>query len=130
MRAIVFVGVALAVVSVVGCGGKEAPGVDPTVPVKGKVSLDGKPLASGEISFAVEGKPPQIATITDGSYTGQAMVGENRVEISVYETGKDELTGDPTKVNKLPARFNTESTLKATVAESGANEFPFEVKSN
>lgn len=130
MRPLVFIALAAVVaVGLAGCGSAAGVPLDETIPVQGKVQLDGQPLAEGEITFSVDGKPPQIAPITDGAYSGQALVGENRVEIAVYKTETDAMTGDPMKINTLPARFNTQSTLKAPVTASGPNQFDFEVQS-
>jgi hypothetical protein len=50
--------------------------------VKGKVTYNGKPIAKGQITFALEGRPPSTMDIEDGKYTGQAMVGSNKVSVS------------------------------------------------
>jgi hypothetical protein len=130
LRSIVFVSIALLAFQLVGCGSKAGVPLDATVPVQGKVLLDRKPLAEGEIKFAVDGKPPQILRITEGVYSGQAVAGENRIEIAVYKTETDSMTNTPVKVNTLPARFNFQSTLKASVASGSPNDFDFEVQSN
>ena len=129
MRAFVFAGLVSAVVGLVGCGGAEGVPLDPTVPVQGNVQLDGKPLAEGEITFQVDGKPPQITAITSGAYSGKALVGENRVSVAVYKTETDSMTNDTVKVNTLPARFSTQTTLTAPVTQDGPNQFDFEVQS-
>jgi hypothetical protein len=129
LRALVLVGVVSCFVIVTGCSKATGVPLDPTVPVQGNVQLDGKPLAEGEISFAIDGKPAQISPITNGAYSGKALVGQNRVSVAVYKTETDSMTNDPVKVNTLPPRFNTQSTLSATVAESGANQFDFQVQS-
>jgi len=129
LRFSVFASFVLMSMGLIGCGGGGGNAVDPTVPVQGNVQLDGKPLPEGEITFAVDGKPPQIAAITNGAYSGKAMAGQNKVSVAVYKTETDSMTNQPTKTNTLPARFNTQSTLKATVAESGANQFDFQVQS-
>ena len=127
MRALVLTSVVLA--GFLGCNRDTGQPLDPTVPVQGNVQLDGKPLADGEITFAVDGKPPQIAPITNGAYNGKAVVGQNRVSVAVYKTETDAMTNDPVKVNTLPPRFNTQTTLSAPVTESGPNKFDFEVQS-
>jgi hypothetical protein len=116
-------------VGLLGCGGNSGVPLDETVPVQGKVQLDGQPLPDGEIIFSVDGKPPQIIPIKGGAYNGKAMVGDNRVELAVYKMEIDSMTNDEQKVNTLPARFNTQTTLKAPVTEGGPNNFDFEAQS-
>ena len=64
--------------SVVGCGGEKKV----YAKVKGMVTFNGKPLDKGEITFSVPGKPPTLITISDGKFSGQALVGANTISIS------------------------------------------------
>jgi hypothetical protein len=119
----------LVVLLTAGCSGKKEP---PSVPVKGKVTLDGKDLPEGEITFIVFGHAPNIVPIKDGAYSGKAMVGKNRVEIRAYKQGpplSTDPSGPPTKVNYVPDRYNGHTTLEADVTAGGANDFPFTVTS-
>src|SRR5581483_39375 len=73
---------ALAVaIGIVGCGKSGAPSY---ANVSGAVTYNGKPIEKGQITFARDGRPPTQADIVDGKYTGQAMVGSNRVSITAY----------------------------------------------
>jgi len=65
---------------VVGCG----PGGEKLTyaNVKGTVTYNGKPIDKGQITFAVEGRPPSSIDIVDGKFAGQAMVGSNKVSVS------------------------------------------------
>jgi len=65
---------------VVGCGGADKP--PPYANVSGTVSFNGKPLEKGTITFATDGRPPSVLDIVDGQYSGQALVGSNKVSIS------------------------------------------------
>jgi len=67
----------LLLATVVGCQGKPR-----YTNVKGTVTFNGKPIDKGEIFFTVEGQTPSSMDIVDGKYTGQAMVGSNRVSVS------------------------------------------------
>lgn len=117
----------------VGCsGGKNAP--PKLVDVKGAVTLDGKPMPEGDIRFIVDGQPPKSLPIKGGSYSGKVFVGKNRIEIVAYKAAPPSSSGLSTddqnqKINYLPDRYNTQSTLTAEVASSGANDFPFTVTS-
>src|SRR5437016_4096951 len=53
--------------------------------VKGTVTYNGKPVEKGQITFAVEGKPPATSDIVDGKFSGQAMVGSNKVSVSALK---------------------------------------------
>ena len=107
-------------------------------PVSGTVTLDGKPLPAGRIIFQtvslglIDSMP-----IEDGRFSGRAVAGERRVQVSVIEDRK--FTGLPmpgvkqpetVATETLPARYNVASTLTATVQESGPNEFAFELTSD
>ena len=68
--------------TLVGCGGG---GDQPKFAnVSGTVTYNGKPLEKGQITFSTEGRAPAAADIVDGKYTGQAMVGQNRVAIAAF----------------------------------------------
>src|SRR5688572_12933775 len=86
----------------VGCGKKvESP---KTAEVKGKVTLDGSPLASGKIVFeGGPGVPSAELDIKDGAYSGQVEVGSKTVRISSFKTvpqkgpmGKDQTMQEET----------------------------------
>jgi len=116
---------------VIGCQ-ESAPSLPPTVPVKGTVNLDGKVMAEGEIVFAMPGQPGIYLPVANGTYAGDANIGKNKVEIRAFKANnaKSGLASDVgTKMNYLPAQYNTNSKLEANVIQSGANEFKFDVKS-
>jgi len=69
-----------------GCGPAEVK-PPPTADVKGNVKLNGQPMASGEIIFAVEGQPSQTIAIANGAYAGKANVGKNQVKIFFLQRG-------------------------------------------
>lgn len=122
---------ALGSFAMTGCSSStNAPKV---APVSGAVTLDGKPLPSGEIIFTAEGYGT-IVPIIDGAYKGEASIGLNRVQIFSYrEGGKAVMMGGEKfggeKENFIPARFNADSKLTADVKEGGPNENKFEVLS-
>jgi hypothetical protein len=69
----------LVLATVVGC----QKGDKPTYAnVKGTVTYNGKPIEKGQITFALEGRPPSTMDIVDGKFSGQAMVGSNKVSVS------------------------------------------------
>src|SRR5207253_8224988 len=65
--------------TVVGCQRGDKPTY---ANVKGTVTFNGKPIEKGQITFALEGRPPSTMDLVDGKFAGQAMVGSNKVSVS------------------------------------------------
>jgi hypothetical protein len=123
-----------------GCGGS---GDNlPRQPVSGAVTLDGKSLERGTISFQPDSGLPTAAAvaISAGQYsiarTEGLVPGLYRVLISSTPqtavtidpaTGMPPPPGKPTPPPKelLPAKYNASSTLSADVKEGAANRFDF-----
>jgi len=115
----------------VGCGKKDDR--PKTGEVKGKVTLDGAPLASGKIVFEEgPGVPPTELDIKDGVYSGQVRVGPKTVRIFSYKTvpQKGVMKDQTMQVNTLPAKYNTASKETREVKEGGPNEFDFALTAN
>ena len=98
--------------------------------VEGTVTLDGKPLPHATVVFTPEeGRPAGARTDENGHYVlnfseGRkgAIPGKNKVMImTAMDAAKDEEGNDiPASKEKLPAKYNTETTLEFTV-EPGKN---------
>ena len=118
-----------------GCNGQSGPKVATLCDVSGTVDLDGQPMADGEISFSKPGAGPTIIAVKDGKFAGKTSAGEKRVEIRKYIPGKPIMMGDkpsltpPDPENILPAKYNAESKLTATIPDAGKNDLKFEVTS-
>lgn len=121
----------------VGCGGvSDAP---VTYPVSGTVTFDGEPLAEGSIIFRdVDGKATTAAgKIENGEFSFDSVGGKKDVVITasrevpgkMVEGGAPGEPAVPAIEQYLPEIYNTKTTLKADVTDSGANEFTFELKS-
>lgn len=83
-HALLFSGFCLLVT--IGCdGGGDKP--PPYANVSGTVKIDGKPVEKGTITFSTDGRPPAALDIRNGEYSGQAMVGSNRVQVSAKRAG-------------------------------------------
>ncbi|WP_417394578.1 hypothetical protein [Gimesia chilikensis] len=119
-----------------GCGGG---GSGPTnYPVSGKVTVDGEPLAEGDIIFRdAEGKATSGAgKIEEGAFSFETVAGKKAVVITATREipGKTVAGGAPGEPavpaveQYLPAEYNEKTTLEAEVSESGPNEFTFELK--
>ncbi|MCI0458076.1 MAG: hypothetical protein L0Z62_14015 [Gemmataceae bacterium] len=126
-------GFVLALVWNLGCS-SGPKGAAPAANVKGTINRDGKPIPTGEIHFGMTGVPPRVLEIKDGSFSGEAPIGQCQVEVFIYVKGsppeKDKHGGVRPKTNTVPQRYwGPETTLKATVNESGPNEFKFDIAS-
>jgi len=114
-----------------GCGdGKTHP---KTTEVTGSVTLDGKPLAEGEVSFVVTGESPALIPVKDGNFKGKAFAGKNRVELRATKTLPKPANALPTdeapKMNLIPDKYNVQSKLEANVTAGGQNSYKFEATS-
>jgi hypothetical protein len=108
--------------------------------VYGKVSLNGKPIEDGDISFFPEPGTPAAqssAPIKNGEYRiGEEwglVAGSYQVRINAYRPSTDKSNmlaggfldkppttpGIPNKEQFLPKKFNAESTLDKLVVQSG-----------
>src|SRR5437667_394297 len=125
------IGFGLALVWNFGCA--PAPkGAAPAASVKGTVHIDSKPIPTGEIHFGITGYPPSVLQITNGTYSGEAPLGKNQVEVFIYIEGppSEKYPGTPTKKNTIPDKYwGANTTLEATVNASGSNEFKFDITS-
>lgn len=125
--------VSILVVLLVGCGPRPLV----PVPVKGTVTLDGKPLKEGQVSFITPGQVPEIVPVVDGNFSGVVKPGEKRIEIAAYRpvrippdvpaSLRPLMEGG--KENYLPARYHRDSTLTETVRDQGDSEFQFTLTS-
>ena len=80
--------VALAVaIGVVGCNKNAAPAF---ANVSGTVTYNGKPLEKGQITFSTDGRPPTVAEIVNGKFSGQAMIGSNKVAVAAFRMAAKE----------------------------------------
>lgn len=132
-------------VALCGCGGRGAREL-PRAAVTGTVTLDGKPLGKGVIRFVpLEGTPgPKTsAMISQGQFSAEQahgpVVGKHRIEIESTDDGgyalDDEEAFQKLRASgtrrigavRVPAVYNSRSTLTETVAPEGPNEFTFEL---
>lgn len=116
-------------------------------PVSGRVLLDDRPFANAEVRFVpTEGKdlPPAVGFTDDqGNYTLHldnssatpgAVIGEQRVEISLDLRRKRPGMDKPTQMPKNPremlsGKSNRTWTLSSTVPPGGKSDANFELKS-
>ena len=112
-----------------GCGGSGIA----LAPVRGRVTLDGRPVANAWVKFQPsKGRGSEARTNHDGvfelEYTAErrgALLGAHKVEVGTRE-GNDALGNPINRPELIPARYNTESTLLASVV-SGENVVDLEL---
>jgi len=124
----------IALAAVTGCGKQ----TDESVPVSGRVLLDGKPLTTGTVITTPESGPGARGQIDrDGWFTlatgdlGQgASVGVHRVAVVAVEETKDFSPEAPRKL-LVPQRYTnpTTSHLEIDVQPGQANEVVLELSS-
>ncbi|HEY4262548.1 MAG TPA: hypothetical protein VGM98_20465 [Schlesneria sp.] len=131
----------ISIIVLSGCGGTPK---DPLgrQSVSGKVTLDGKPIDQGSISFqpVVDTGPATAsgATITNGQYKIPAesglAPGDYRVVILSPEPepkrSADEMMNNPSATpskERVAAKFNKETELKATIKSNSPNVADFAV---
>ena len=125
--------VTLLIACFLGCGGGGGREFEERHATTGMVTLDGAPLAQGEIVFEspediAAGIPPGIGRIENGKYEATVSTGKKVVRISsLLATGEpDEMGIAPTR-QLIPAKYNTDSQLEAVITESGDNQFNFDL---
>jgi hypothetical protein len=125
---------------VVGCNNNNPQG---RVPVRGEVTLNGQPLAQGNVLFSsLPGTTPMVVTgspIKNGTFSLSAEHGlipnqEYLVQFSSVEEvpGTRTETDDPmsTKVqtrNIIPPQYGTESKETVTATKKSPNVYRFEL---
>jgi hypothetical protein len=141
----------LILATVVGCQGDKLSYAN----VKGTVTFNGTPLDRGQITFAVEGRPPTTMDIVDGKFSGQAVVGSNRISVSARKKAatqpklstdaeaqikgyKEYMRGkgkggsdpdfDPSSVDYIPPDWGTQSKQMRVIEAGATNELEFDIK--
>lgn len=110
----------------------------PGVAVSGWVTVQGRPLESGLISFHVvmdggNGPPAAGAAIQDGHYAvGVGGLVPGRYVVQVRSTQPSDADGEngtaPPGQERLSAEFNDRSRLEVEVSRFGRNRFDFDVR--
>lgn len=114
-------------------------------PVTGTVTLDGAPLDQGSIHFeSVDGGNAVNtgAVIENGKYAIPAKNGlkPGKFKVAISSAPTEATITDPQEAmnaasaakppaNRIPPQYNNQTTLEATVTESGPNSFDFDLKS-
>ncbi len=125
-----------------GCGASGPP----RAAVKGRVTLDGQPLAAGAIHFVPVGQtkgPLAAARIVNGEYSLSRAEGPvvGRVRVEIYSPTEAAIPlDDPLAFaaadasampqERLPARYNRASNQFVDVKSEGENHFDFQLVSD
>jgi hypothetical protein len=119
----------LPALATLGCG----PGGPRTVPVSGRVTWEGQPLANAVVTFTPSNPDPSVKPIPEstgrtdaqGNYTLKldarrpgAVSGSHRVRVSIFDRngGRGQL---------VPPQYNKRTTLTFTVPPAGTQEANF-----
>jgi hypothetical protein len=121
--------VALALLPCWGCGSNEGTYVAPTVPVKGKVTYQGKSLIQGSVTFEPvdSGREAQGSIQPDGTFVlttfkegDGAVAGMHRVAVTGTSKGAKEA---------VPLKYQNPSSSKVEVEVSeGKSEYTIDLK--
>lgn len=108
-----------------GCAPKDA-----TLPIQGKVTLDGVPLEAGDLLFIPA--DPQFGSepgkITSGVYQAKVRPGQNKVQIRATRAvpGKFGPMGtEPLLEDIIPAKYNAATTLSIEVTKEKKDGYDF-----
>lgn len=117
---------ALSLFAIAGCTGSGL------ADVTGTVTIDGMPLAEGDIIFEADDKnsTPAGATIKDGQFKLQVAPGKKIVRINASEGDGvvDPLMKTEGRRSIIPAEFNTTTTLTADIKAGENPPLSFAVK--
>ena len=131
-----------AMLVIVGCSSRPAD-EPPLGRVRGKVTMDGQPLAGVDVAFLPEkGRPSMATTDATGHYdlwyinrTMGAKVGPHKVFVRPTEMSPEEAAANGSRSGaqvtpppRIPAKYNKRSTLTAEV-KPGRNTFDFALES-
>lgn len=101
------------------------------VELSGTVTLDGTPLADGDITIVptAAGQAPQATKIVDGKFELKVLPGSHTVKIEA--TRELPKKGEFSFFESIiPERYNTKSELKVEVPDTGKTDAVFELKSD
>jgi hypothetical protein len=123
-----------------GCGNKQPVyGSLELVEVTGTVTLDGQPLGGVSVDFQKKGEGGSQGITNDNGYyrlmlnseKSGVTTGEKRVRITSIPQGENAAITEnqKTPTEKIPAKYNRETTLSATVTSKHSQTFNFDLTS-
>src|SRR5262245_31789314 len=133
-------------IGLVGCSKGDAPSY---ANVTGTVTYNGNPLDKGQITFTTDGRAPTSMDIYDGKFSGQAMIGSNRIAVTAYkksttqpkltetakgmmkvygEKYKNTQSTDSSMEDYIPAEWGRDSKQTRVVEAGSKNDFQFDIR--
>ena len=95
---------------------------DGKVPISGTVNWNGSPLKKGKITFLQPGQSSESADVVNGEFQVRTSPGDKKVGVTafreVHVSGGDR-HGEIRHHQFLPVKYNEQSTLIVTIADSG-----------
>lgn len=121
------------------CGRRDGPQRQ-LVPVRGTVTIDGKPLEKGEVYFvtpvensAQDGYFIDVCPVSSGGFSGRTVPGRRVVQVWSFVPapgGPDPVTGEaPMPINVIPSAFSDSSKINVEIPKTGSDSLAFEIKS-
>lgn len=116
--------VILTLLPLTGCGGSRLG----TVPVKGKVTIDGRPVTTGTVFFqpvdVAQGRPARSALAADGSYAAASLDNDQGIVPGEYKVSlmpPAAEAANPAMQDLIPAKYRNPDTsgLSLTVPDRG-----------
>lgn len=104
-----------------GCGGSH-PGI---VPVKGKVTIDGKPVTTGQVYVYAEGQRPATGKIqTDGSFQLSSFAFNDGAPTGTHLATVSAVEGVDDRTNRwhAPKKYASETSSELWVTIDGPTE--------
>jgi hypothetical protein len=119
------------IVAAAGCGRSRPEPAKASV--TGTVTLDGQPLATGEVFFiSKKGESAARLTVTNGAFSGGVSVGPQSVQIASYKIRRASvMPGMPEeelKENVLPATYGPLSDLVVDIKPGSNSPLAFDLK--
>jgi len=109
-----------------GCGSGEAP-LPELAPVTGTVTLGGKPVADAIVTFQPDKGPLSVGnTDAAGKFELKYMGTNPGTPAGKYAVRISKLSGEAGD-ELIPRKYNESSKLTQEVAQSGPNDFKFEL---
>lgn len=92
----------------------------------GAVTLDGQPVAEGNISFDSPDGKSGAGAIKGGTYTAEVPAGKKTIRIHATKaTGKKGQYGEDVVEELIPRQYNADSKESVEVKPQGENKFDF-----
>ncbi len=112
-----------------GCGSSAGSSPPPTLPVKGKVTYNGRPLIQGTVTFVPDRGPEANGNIQpDGSYSLTTRKDGDGAVAGVHQVAVDGATGKGASF-RVPPKFRNVSSSKIEMeVKDGTTDYDINLK--